>query len=217
MAEVSTIDTGVQIPVGLSTTLPGHCHIPPGARGLVVFVHGSGSSRHSPRNRFVADYLNTKGLGTLLFDLLTDDEASRRQNVFDIDLLADRVTGTRTWLAEHPRLSELSLGLFGASTGAAAALVCAARQPQGVGAVVSRGGRVDLASRWLPKVMSPTLFIVGEWDVDVAEWNEQAARLLRCEHRVEVVAGASHLFEEPGTLERAAELAGEWFTTHLGG
>ena len=209
------LDSAVAIPIGASATLPGHCRIPPGATGLVAFVHGSGSSRHSPRNRQVADYLNDQGLGTLLFDLLTEDEGQRRQNVFDIDLLADRVAGVRTWLAADSELSSLSLGLFGASTGAAAALVSAAIQPKGVAAIVSRGGRVDLAGRWLPKVLAPTLFIVGGDDRQVLVWNEESARQLRCEHQLEVVAGATHLFEEPGKLEEVSALAALWFITHL--
>lgn len=213
--ETMELDEAVEIPIGTRRSLPGHCRVPRGSCGLVVFVHGSGSSRHSPRNKFVADYLNARGLGTLLFDLLTDEEAERRQNVFDIDLLADRVAGTRTWLANHLRLQHLQVGLFGASTGAAAALVSAALQPQGVSAIVSRGGRVDLAGRWLPKVTAPTLFIVGGLDEAVLEWNEQSARLLRGEHRVEIVPGASHLFEEAGALETVAQLAAEWFGDHL--
>jgi putative phosphoribosyl transferase len=209
------LDSAVAIPIGASATLTGHCRIPPGATGLVAFVHGSGSSRHSPRNRQVADYLNDQGLGTLLFDLLTEDEGRRRQNVFDIDLLADRVAGVRTWLATDSELSSLSLGLFGASTGAAAALVSAASQPQGVAAIVSRGGRVDLAGRWLGKVLAPTLFIVGGDDQQVLVWNEESARQLQCEHRLEAVPGATHLFEEPGALETVAELAGSWFLDHM--
>jgi len=209
------LDSAVAIPIGASATLTGHCRIPPGATGLVAFVHGSGSSRHSPRNRQVADYLNDQGLGTLLFDLLTEDEGRRRQNVFDIDLLADRVAGVRTWLATDSELSSLSLGLFGASTGAAAALVSAASQPKGVAAIVSRGGRVDLAGRWLGKVLAPTLFIVGGDDQQVLVWNEESARQLRREHRLEVVPGATHLFEEPGALETVAELAGAWFLDHM--
>lgn len=209
------LDSAVEIPIGVSATLTGHCRIPPGATGLVAFVHGSGSSRHSPRNRQVADYLNDQGLGTLLFDLLTEDEGQRRQNVFDIDLLADRVAGVRTWLAADLELSSLSLGLFGASTGAAAALVSAAIQPKGVAAIVSRGGRVDLAGRWLPKVLAPTLFIVGGDDQQVLVWNEESARQLRCEHQLEVVAGTTHLFEEPGALEEVSALAASWFITHL--
>lgn len=209
------LDSAVAIPAGVSATLTGHCRIPADAEGLVAFVHGSGSSRHSPRNRQVADFLNGQGLGTLLFDLLTEDEGQRRQNVFDIDLLADRVAAVRSWLVEEPELSTLSLGLFGASTGAAAALVSAASKPEGVSAIVSRGGRVDLAGKWLPKVLAPTLFIVGGADEQVLVWNEQSARHLRCEHRLEVVAGASHLFEEPGALEEVAALAASWFITHL--
>jgi len=215
MDESAMFDEDVQIPIGAGRTLPGHCRVPAGAHGVVVFVHGSGSSRHSPRNRFVADYLNAQGLGTLLFDLLTETEGQRRQNVFDIDLLADRVGSTRSWLSDHELLSSLTVGLFGASTGAAAALVSAALTPQGVSAIVSRGGRVDLAGHWLPKVTAPTLFIVGGLDEPVLEWNEQSARLLRCEHRVDVVPGASHLFEEVGALERVADIAATWFTDHL--
>ncbi len=215
MNESAMFDDDVAIPIAAGRTLPGHCRIPAGAHGVVVFVHGSGSSRHSPRNRFVADYLNAQGLGTLLFDLLTETEGQRRQNVFDIDLLADRVGSTRSWLSDHELLSSLTVGLFGASTGAAAALVSAALTPQGVSAIVSRGGRVDLASHWLPKVTAPTLFIVGGQDEAVLEWNEQSARLLRCEHRVEVVPGASHLFEEVGALESIADIAATWFTDHL--
>lgn len=215
MRDPVDLDEVVEIPVGTRRSLPGHCRVPQGAVGLVVFVHGSGSSRHSARNRFVADYLNARGLGTLLFDLLTQEEAERRQNVFDIDLLADRVGGTRAWIASQPSLQHLKVGLFGASTGAAAALVSAALQPQGVSAIVSRGGRVDLASHWLPKVTAPTLFIVGRLDEPVLEWNEQSARLLRCAHRVDVVPGASHLFEEAGALEQVAQLAADWFDDHF--
>jgi putative phosphoribosyl transferase len=215
MNEGALLDDVVAIPIGAGQALPGHCRIPTEARGVVVFVHGSGSSRHSPRNKFVADYLNDQGLGTLLFDLLTEVEGQRRQNVFDIDLLADRVGNTRTWLRNHEQLSALRVGLFGASTGAAAALVSSAMQPEGVDAIVSRGGRVDLADGWLSKVLAPTLFIVGGLDDAVLEWNEQAARLLRCEHRIDVVPGASHLFEESGGLETVADLAATWFIDHL--
>jgi putative phosphoribosyl transferase len=215
MNEGALLNDVVAIPIGAGQALPGHCRIPTEARGVVVFVHGSGSSRHSPRNKFVADYLNDQGLGTLLFDLLTEVEGQRRQNVFDIDLLADRVGNTRTWLRNHEQLSALRVGLFGASTGAAAALVSSAMQPEGVDAIVSRGGRVDLADGWLSKVLAPTLFIVGGLDDAVLEWNEQAARLLRCEHRIDVVPGASHLFEESGGLETVADLAATWFIDHL--
>lgn len=216
MGDSLIVDESLAIPVGGRRELPGHCKMPRDSKGLVVFVHGSGSSRHSPRNRFVADYLNGHGLGTLLFDLLTEDEEQRRQNVFDIDLLADRVGNVRIWMAEHPVLADYPIGLFGASTGAAAALVSAAQDPEGVHALVSRGGRVDLAGKWLAKVVTPSLFIVGALDDQVLEWNEQAAQLLRCEHRVDVVPGASHLFEEPGTLEEVADLAASWFTKYLG-
>lgn len=215
MGEALEVDESVEIPVGTGKSLPGHCRVPTDAFGLVVFVHGSGSSRHSPRNLFVADYFHRYGLGTLLFDLLTEEEGARRQNVFDIDLLADRVGATRTWLSSHPQLQRLTVGLFGASTGAAAALMSAALRPDGVTAVVTRGGRVDLASRWLPKVMAPTLFIVGGNDQPVLEWNEQSARLLRCEHQVAVVPGATHLFEEDRALESVAQLATDWFAAHL--
>lgn len=208
-------DDDVAVPIGTGKSLPGHCRVPDEAQGIVAFVHGSGSSRHSPRNRLVADRLNASGLGTLLFDLLTEDEGTRRRNVFDIDLLADRVWNARTWLADHSELSDLAVGLFGASTGAAAALVSAAVKPEGVAAVVSRGGRVDLAGPWLDKVAAPSLFIVGELDEQVLIWNEQSARKLRCEHRIDVVPGATHLFEEPGALEKVAALASEWFATHV--
>lgn len=205
----------VAIPIGARTTLPGECQIPRAASGLVMFVHGSGSSRLSPRNRQVSEALNARGLGTLLFDLLTEAEGSRRLNVFDVDLLADRVGNARTWVAQQPDLRSLPLGLFGASTGAAAALMSAAREPLGIDAIVCRGGRVDLAGRWLPKVSAPTLFIVGALDHQVLEWNQESARALRCEHRIDVVPGATHLFEEPGALEEVAELAGDWFITQL--
>ena len=208
-------DDDIAVPIGVGKSLPGHCRVPDGAHGLVVFVHGSGSSRRSPRNQMVADHLNEHGLGTLLFDLLTADEGERRRNIFDIDLLVDRVGNARAWLHMHPRLSTLKVGLFGASTGAAAALVSAASNPEGARAVVSRGGRVDLAGRWLTKVRAPSLLIVGGDDDQVLIWNRESARRLTCENRIEVVAGASHLFEEPGALEEVARLASSWFTTHL--
>ena len=209
-------DLFIEVDVGdaLGLSLPGFLSVPSHATHVIVFVHGSGSSRHSPRNQLVARALNEVGLGTLLFDLLTPIEADDRANVFDIELLADRVDVARSWLATAPQTAHLALGLFGASTGAAAALSSAARHPHGVSAIVSRGGRPDLAASALPLVQAPTLFIVGALDHHVVQWNESAARSLRCEHRVEVVPGATHLFEEPGTLDIVAELAATWFIDH---
>jgi len=194
-------------------TLPGDLTLPPGTPMVVAFAHGSGSSRLSPRNREVSGYLNSQGLGTFLFDLLTEDEAADRANVFDIDLLATRVVSAIDWLRrEHPHLA---IGLFGASTGAAAALVAASRRPEDVVAVVSRGGRPDLAGDALARVTAPTLLIVGGRDYDVIGLNSDAARQMRCEHRIEIVPGATHLFEEPGTLDQVSALAADWFRTHV--
>jgi putative phosphoribosyl transferase len=182
---------------------------------VVVFSHGSGSSRASPRNRFVADVLHGCRLDTLLFDLLTESEADDRSLVFDIDLLGDRVMETLDWLPLHPEFDHHRVGLFGASTGAAAALLAAAQRPARVAAVVSRGGRPDLAAPWLKRVQAPTLLIVGGNDTEVLQLNRSAARSLTCEKRLEVVPGATHLFEEPGALEAVAHLAGAWFANHL--
>lgn len=209
------VDEEVAIPVG-SMHLAGNLRIPTGARGIVAFVHGSGSSRHSPRNRFVADVLADGGLGTLLFDLLTEREERDRANVFDIAMLAARLTAVTTWLDHRPDASGLPLGYFGASTGGGAALVAAADPASRVGAVVSRGGRPDLAGAHLAAVRAPTLLIVGGNDHAVLEMNRDAARRLQCEHELAVVPGATHLFEEPGTLEQAAGLARQWFLRHLG-
>lgn len=193
--------------------LPGDLVIPPGAHMVVVFAHGSGSSRHSPRNKEVAASLNARGLGTFLFDLLTEDEAADRTNVFDIGLLATRVTWAIDWLRrEHPHLA---IGLVGASTGAAAALVAASERPADVAAVVSRGGRPDLAGAALTRVSAPTLLIVGGRDYEVIGMNSEAAHHLTCEHRIEIVPGATHLFEEPGTLDQVSILAADWFLTHV--
>lgn len=193
--------------------------IPPDAPGVVVFAHGSGSSRHSPRNRMVAEDFQRRGLGTLLMDLLTvEEEAVDRQTQhlrFDIGLLAERIVGATTWLAGEAPTSGLPIGYFGASTGAAAALVAAGRHPTGVAAVVSRGGRPDLADDWLPRVQAPTLLIVGALDTAVIELNHLAYDQLRVERAFEIVAGATHLFEEPGTLEHVVRLAGEWLVRHL--
>ncbi len=192
----------------------GHLTIPPSAVGVVVFAHGSGSSRHSPRNQFVARQLNVAGLATLLFDLLTPDEAFDRANVFDIELLADRLRVVTHWLQKQPGCANLDIGYFGASTGAAAALWAAADEPA-VRAVVSRGGRPDLAAPRLDAVHAPTLLIVGGRDAQVLELNRRATDRMSCEHRIAIVPGATHLFEEPGTLEMAARLARDWFVHHL--
>ncbi|MGB5079867.1 MAG: alpha/beta hydrolase [Burkholderiales bacterium] len=195
--------------------LRGELHLPDGAHAVVLFAHGSGSSRFSPRNRYVAGELQKRGLGTLLMDLLREDEAESRRNVFDIELLASRLFEARRWLSESAAAGGLRVGYFGASTGAAAALVAAATEPENVHAVVSRGGRPDLAAPWLPHVRAPTLLIVGERDSPVLEWNEEAYRLLRTEKKLVVVPGATHLFEETGTLEEAAAHAGRWFERYL--
>ena len=192
--------------------------IPQRAAGVVLFAHGSGSSRHSPRNKYVANQLREARLGTLLIDLLTPEEDETYRTRFDIGLLTQRLAGAARSLAREPQTKDLPVGLFGASTGAAAALEVAAALPEAIRAVVSRGGRPDLASRAaLHKVKAPTLLIVGGDDAGVIELNEQAYAELGCEKRLEIVPGATHLFEEPGTLEEVARLAAEWFTRHLGG
>ena len=196
--------------------LPGLLDMPEGEiHGLVIFAHGSGSSRLSPRNQFVARQLHARGLATLLFDLLTDDEALDRRNVFDIPLLARRLGEAIEWQQSLPEIARVPTGLFGASTGAAAALVAAATQGDRVSAVVSRGGRPDLAGPALPLVRAPTLLIVGGADHDVLELNREAAAQMTCEHALRVVPGATHLFEEPGTLEMVATLAADWLALHL--
>jgi predicted phosphoribosyltransferase/dienelactone hydrolase len=204
-----------EIEVEPGMVLNGDLWLPEDAGGLVIFAHGSGSSRLSPRNREVAASLNGRGFATLLFDLLSDEEAANRDNVFDIELLAARLAAATRWAQREPGIDELPLGCFGASTGAAAALCAAAAIGSGIGAVVSRGGRPDLAASMLADVRSPTLLIVGGADWQVLELNEAAAKLLRCEHELAVVPGATHLFEEPGALERVAELAAAWFSGHL--
>jgi len=195
--------------------LGGELHLPEGGSAVVLFAHGSGSSRFSPRNRYVAGELHRLGLGTLLMDLLREDEAESRRKVFDIELLASRLLEARRWLDRSTAPRTLRVGYFGASTGAAAALVAAANEPERTHAVVSRGGRPDLAAPWLPRVRAPTLLIVGEHDSPVLEWNEEALRLLQSEKKLIVVPGATHLFEEPGTLEQAAGHAGRWFEKYL--
>jgi putative phosphoribosyl transferase len=188
--------------------------VPQNARGVVVFAHGSGSSRHSPRNQFVARRLQEAGLATLLLDLLSQEEEKDVDKVFDIDLLAERLIAAIDWLDGQPETERLCPSLFGASTGAAAALVAASRRAAVVFAVVSRGGRPDLAGDNLRQVDAPTLLIVGGEDYSVLTLNEQAYALLHCEKELAVVPGATHLFEEPGTLEQVAELATTWFLRH---
>ena len=191
--------------------LDGYLGVPPSPLGIVVFAHGSGSGRFSPRNNFVARYLQQGRVATLLIDLLTPDEAEDRRKVFDIDLLADRVLLAKAWLEQDDRTKGLGIGYFGASTGAGAALQAAARDPSSIRAVVSRGGRPDLAEAYLPSVTAPTLLIVGGDDEPVIEMNRAAYRLLSCPKRLVIVPGATHLFEEPGTLEQVAEHALLWF------
>jgi putative phosphoribosyl transferase len=198
-------------PLGLAGTL----HLPASASALVVFAHGSGSSRFSPRNMAVADALNARGIATLLFDLLTPQEEENRANVFDIPLLAGRLIDVVRWIDGQPELARLPLGLFGASTGAAAALVAAAQLGSRVGAVVSRGGRPDLADAALGVVTAPTLLIVGGLDYGVIELNEQAFARLTAPKTIEIVPGATHLFPEPGRLELVIEHAARWFKSHL--
>jgi putative phosphoribosyl transferase len=207
-------DRDVEIPVG-ARYLPGRLTIPRQAAGVIVFAHGSGSSRLSPRNRLVAKALNAAGLGTLLFDLLTEDEAGDRTNVFDIELLAGRLIDATRWLATRPEAADARFGWFGASTGAAAALWAAADPGIEMSAVVSRGGRPDLAGPRLSAVRAATLLIVGSEDVTVLALNRAAEARLRCPHHLALVAGAGHLFEEPGALGQVAELAADWFIAHL--
>jgi len=195
--------------------LAGYLTVPEGAPGIVVFAHGSGSSRHSLRNRYVAGVLSEAGLGTLLFDLLTPEEELDRANVFDIGLLARRLVQVTGWLRAQPRAAQAAIGYFGASTGAAAALRAAAEPGTDIAAVVSRGGRPDLARPRLAAVTAPTLLIVGGRDEVVLDLNRRAQAELRCENDLAVVPGATHLFDEPGTLAAAAGLARDWFITHL--
>ena len=199
--------------------LEGNLAIPAGAKGLVVFAHGSGSSRQSPRNRYVAEILQEAGLATLLFDLLTppEEEVDRltRHLRFDIDLLAERLVGATNWLQAYPDTAALNIGYFGASTGSAAALIAAAELPQAIRAVVSRGGRPDLAKSALPSIAAPTLLIVGGNDRPVLSLNREALLLLTVEKRLEIVPDATHLFEEPGALGQVSRLASQWFDRYL--
>jgi putative phosphoribosyl transferase len=196
--------------------LPGDLHLPAGAAGLVVFAHGSGSNHRSVRNRAVAQGLQQRRIGTLLFDLLTPEEGDRRENVFDIELLAQRLQQALEWLHGVKAAQGLPVGLFGASTGAAAALVAAAQQPRDVAALVARGGRPDLAGPVLGDVRAPTLLIVGGADTEVVQLNLAALAKLRCEKRLEIVPRATHLFAEAGALESVVRLARDWFARHFG-
>ncbi len=200
----------VTIPAG-EVRLKANLYLPPKAKGIVLFAHGSGSGRFSPRNQFVAEALAASGIASLLSDLLNEWEAEERQKVFDIDLLSERLLHGLAWVREEKKLKDFPVGLFGASTGAAAALSAAAQRPKEVRAVVSRGGRPDLAQESLPLVKAPTLLIVGGRDRQVLELNREAMGRLHCKKELVVVPGAGHLFEEPGTLENVAALAIEWF------
>jgi dienelactone hydrolase len=210
--------TEVQISAG-HALLSGNLTIPDNSMALVLFAHGSGSSRHSPRNQFVARTLNRAGLGTLLFDLLTPEEETldvyTREHRFNIGLLAERLVHATKWARQQEQTRDLHVGYFGSSTGGAAALVAAAELPQDAGAVVSRGGRPDLAGDALARVQAPTLLIVGGNDDVVIELNEMARDRMRCEVKLEIIPGATHLFEEPGALEKVAKLGSDWFSLHL--
>ena len=215
---VSLTDCSVQVPAG-GAEIEGSLAVPNGSRGIVIFAHGSGSSRFSARNRFVAAQLRTRHLGTLLIDLLTPEEEAIDEHThhlrFQIPRLAERLIGAAAWLAENRETRGLPIGYFGASTGAAAALMAAAEYPEPIGAVVSRGGRPDLAGPYLGSVQAPTLLIVGGADPAVIELNEEAYRQLRCAREMEIVPGATHLFEEAGALETVARMAGDWFARWL--
>ena len=218
----NTLDHAAERAVRVSPYgLGGDLVVPENATGLIIFAHGSGSSRHSSRNRFVARELNRGRLATLLMDLLTPEEESvdlrTRHLRFDIGMLADRLVHAAEWAGSTAGIRDLTIGYFGASTGGGAALVAAAQRPARIGVVVSRGGRPDLAGAALPRVAAPTLLIVGGCDYPVIDMNEEAMHAMRCEKRLEIVPGATHLFEEPGTLERVADLARNWFQRHLPG
>jgi putative phosphoribosyl transferase len=211
-------EQSVEIPSG-TVTINGNLKVPQGAKGIVVFAHGSGSSRFSPRNNYVAKLMNRKGIATLLIDLLTSQEEAvdeySGQYRFNISLLAERLIDATEWLMKQSDTAKLAIGYFGASTGAAAALIAAAKLPKATKAVVSRGGRPDLAMEYLTKVEAPTLLIVGGDDFEVIELNKKALKALKSEKKLEIVPGATHLFEEPGKLHEAAELAINWFIKYL--
>ena len=219
MRKATVEEKEVTIPVG-KAVINGNLTVPHGAKGIVLFAHGSGSSRFSPRNTRVAREINEAGIATLLIDLLTEEEeaidVSTGEFRFNIDLLAQRLVHATEWVKKNPDTKSLSIGYFGASTGAAAALIAAAKLPEQVKAVVSRGGRPDLAGEHLPNVKAPTLLIVGGDDTEVLELNRQASQQMTSERKIVVVPGATHLFEEPGKLEEVARLAISWFSKHLG-
>jgi putative phosphoribosyl transferase len=215
--EIRDMESQVEIPVR-GATLSGILSTPHPLRGIVLFAHGSGSSRHSPRNRFVSTTLNRAGLGTLLFDLLTPEEESvdesTRELRFNIALLAERLGYATEWIAQDPRMRNVPVGYFGSSTGGAAALVAAAERSARISAIVSRGGRPDLADTALANVRAPTLLIIGSRDEFVIQLNREAMKRMQCEVKLELVTGATHLFSEPGTLQQVAEFAADWFVRY---
>lgn len=211
---ITQVKDEIDIPVG-TRNLKGYLMIPDGASSIVVFVHGSGSSRHSSRNKFVAEKMYQAGFGILLFDLLSLEEDQDQTRRFDIDLLAKRLVDVTAWLKTDKRVSGLNIGYFGASTGAAAALEAAAQLGDNIKAIVSRGGRPDLAAHKLPLVKAPTVLIVGSLDYEVIGLNELAFNLLKTEKKIVIVENATHLFEEPGKLEEVAIIACQWFQKHL--
>jgi dienelactone hydrolase len=208
----------VRIPVG-GVVVEGNLTVPSNARGVVLFAHGSGSSRFSPRNRYVAKVFNTQKIATLLFDLLTNEEdqedLATAEYRFNINLLADRLIGATEWLKKDPQTKNYPFGYFGASTGAAAALIAAAKLPNDIATVVSRGGRPDLAANYLPRVKAPTLLLVGDLDTEVIELNKQAMAQMSAEKKLVLIPGATHLFEEPGKLEEVAKISADWFLRYL--
>jgi putative phosphoribosyl transferase len=215
---MTSMEQTLKIPVG-NVQVEGNLFLPSGTNGLVVFAHGSGSRRFSPRNQYVSKEFNKASMGTLLFDLLTPDEEEEDELTaeyrFNIPLLAERLVGTTEWLRNYPQTKDLKLGYFGASTGAAAALIAAAKLPHDIAAVVSRGGRPDLANEYLSQVKAPTLLLVGGWDEEVIELNRQAQSQLTNENKLMIIPSATHLFEEPGKLEEVAKFAADWFLSYL--
>jgi len=211
-------ETSIRIPVG-GVVVEGNLAVSPGGRGVVLFAHGSGSSRFSPRNRYVAKFFNAQKISTLLFDLLTNEEdqedLATAEYRFNINLLAERLIGVTEWLKKDPQTKNCSFGYFGASTGAAAALIAAAKLPDDIAAVVSRGGRPDLAANYLSKVAAPTLLLVGGLDTKVIKLNKEAMAQMSTEKKLVIVPGATHLFEEPGKLEEVAKLSADWFLRYL--